>query len=226
MIEGKDFIYTHIPKTAGTFISECLINNKVGERILTTHSPAFDAPRTKRMLASIRNPFEYYVSLYHFLREYRTRHPDVKLRRYNYIRAFRVNQSTFKQWMLNIMNPEDKVGKVRFNFGHHQVPVVKYMVDNDVGIYTIRYMYMTTEENDKLEGGSIIDSFIRVENLNEDLEKECGKMDIPTKKVNTSNHKHYSEYYDQELIDLVKHKSRVIIDRFNYHFEGGKDGND
>jgi len=37
-------------------------------------------------------------------------------------------------------------------------------------------------------------------------------------KVHTSKHKDYREYYDDELIDLVKHKDEIIIKRFNYEF--------
>jgi len=36
---------------------------------------------------------------------------------------------------------------------------------------------------------------------------------------NSTNHKHYSVYYDNELTDLVYQKDRELIQRFNYWFE-------
>jgi len=63
-------------------------------------------------------------------------------------------------------------------------------------------------------------NFIRYENLNEDFKKILEKLnikgDLPHK--NKSNHKHYSEYYDEELIKLVSDKFEKEIKFFGYEF--------
>jgi hypothetical protein len=80
-----DFVYVHIPKTGGTFVSTALRRwcDSTGRDYIDTATPtgraslgardqhgAFcDLPqdhRTKPVLFSVRNPFEYYVSLYDF----------------------------------------------------------------------------------------------------------------------------------------------------------------
>ena len=38
------------------------------------------------------------------------------------------------------------------------------------------------------------------------------------KKSNTSKHLNYREYYDEECIELVRQKDRLIIDLFKYEF--------
>ena len=38
-------------------------------------------------------------------------------------------------------------------------------------------------------------------------------------KKNSTNHKHYSYYYNEELIKLVEEKDKMILNMFNYKFE-------
>ena len=38
-------------------------------------------------------------------------------------------------------------------------------------------------------------------------------------KVNKSPHKHYSEYYYDELREIIAEKDKIMIDRFGYEFE-------
>ena len=38
--------------------------------------------------------------------------------------------------------------------------------------------------------------------------------------VNKTNHMHYSQYYDQEIIDIIKEKDKLLLDKYNYEYEG------
>lgn len=67
-----------------------------------------------------------------------------------------------------------------------------------------------------------IDFLIRFENLDEDFQIVCKKMDIPyinLPKYNKSERKHYSEYYDQELKEIVEKKFKEEIELVGYEFE-------
>jgi len=70
-------------------------------------------------------------------------------------------------------------------------------------------------------GNTKIDFIGRYKNLQEDFDYVCEKIGIQTCKLpheNKTNHKHYTEYYDDECIELVANKFADDIERFGYKF--------
>ena len=66
-----------------------------------------------------------------------------------------------------------------------------------------------------------IDSVYRYENLQESLDNVLGKLSLsssPLSVLNSSEHKVYSEYYDEELKGLVQALYSTDIEEFNYTF--------
>jgi hypothetical protein len=62
----------------------------------------------------------------------------------------------------------------------------------------------------------------KVENLPDDYKHACQEIGIPYQALptqNTTKHKHYSEYYDEETIGMVAKKYHSDIIRFGYKFE-------
>ena len=73
------------------------------------------------------------------------------------------------------------------------------------------------------ENGTLfVDYIIRFENYSEELQAVCDKLgkklDI-VPHTNKSQHKHYSFYYDEETIEIVRQMHKRDIDYFGYKFK-------
>ena len=131
-----------------------------------------------------------------------------------------------------IRNPWDRM--ISFYFSPHR-GVTEWnrqdfieLVQND---FTLRDFIALPEESGLLGKIGIkkrqkpvdaeIDFILRFEHLNADFSELCDRLDIPKQTIphrNKSSRDHYSKYYDEELVEIVREKHAEEIALGNYTF--------
>jgi hypothetical protein len=221
----KHFVFLHLQKTGGMFIKD------VCERHLPADWEIRQGPRphgTYRQMpaelkqlpvfALVRNPWDWYVSWYHFARAL-ARSPEGEQHmsrdsvmvwvngsgEYNFKRATRIACTGVP----DLPDPPAWMQKLQ---------------DSGVDLYSRWYwncMGYAAEANNVDVG--------RIENLREDFISFLNRHDVPVDdgfvhrvrtepRKNTSSHGPFQGYYDDDLRELVEHKARYLIDRYGYSF--------
>lgn len=200
--EEKRFVFIHIPKTGGMSIKLALKQFSLKENEIPVHHRALStavrkhdpAKKVRAVLnlniwstyykfAFVRNPFDWMVSLYHYIKKDK-RDP----------RHMLAQKLTFKEFALWFSKASPK-----------RYPARKGQKS-----------YVTNAT------GSIILDFVgRLENFNTDFNTICKKLNIKNMaipRVNTTKHKSYPEYYDEEAQKCVTWMFREDLEFFNYKF--------
>jgi hypothetical protein len=222
VLVADNFVFVHVPKTAGTFIQETL---RAHLRVLAdwdyAHTPYDRLPAEWRHLPAcfvIRNPWEWYVSWFHYEVEVA---PRRKPRRWDagkravWEEAMRSGDAGFK---------EAVVRACRGDFNH---PLAPTMREDGVDLYTALVRSIAGPGLDQANF-----TVLRFEELPESLLRflrahgsatpglrRAIRNDPP---VRTSRHGPYPEYYNDELAELVGDKARWICERFGYTFDEGR----
>jgi hypothetical protein len=90
-------------------------------------------------------------------------------------------------------------------------------VKKPVGIQNIPMLKWITNKKGKV----LVDFIGRVETYQDDFNFVCDRLEIPRQvapHINKSEHKHYTEYYDDETRELVAHIYAKDIEYFGYKF--------
>ena len=168
----------------------------------------------KPIIGVIRNPWDWYVSLYHFHLPSKGSfmYPIVK------------EGGSFKGFLKLFLNK--KKGRIHdLNFewlskrdvGPYTYRVIKCFNKNGLGVDDVDNCNFSGVDIIKME--NLVPNFINsLESKNIYLPEESINKLKSKQKVNTSTHKDYRQYYDDESIELVSKKDRLIIKRFNYEF--------
>ena len=231
MIVTDKFVFVHLPRSGGTFVSEVIRKFFPSAHEIGHHLPRELLPREYShlpVLGTVRNPWEFYVSLYHYvwprdaasiLASWMSENG-----RLGFIGSIRnvlnlgVNDERLD--VLIEMLPE------HVDYSRRQIPNVtkdamRRVRGTGVGYYTFRFNELF---------GNADDVFVyRLETLKQDLvaffegigvaTDELRDYVLRSNKKNISEHLHYSTYYTPELAELVSIRERALIERFGYVFE-------
>lgn len=242
MFISDKFVFLELHKTGCTHIRKTLNYLLDGELIGSHNQASRDLFTEERIfLGSIRDPWEWYISLWAYGCDnkggvfHNLLHSKNRQRwRETYINTS--NAEAFRTWLHMMHDPE--------NFADIGEGYSECSVSRISGLMTYRYLYLfctkvgeqqnlnqqPTFENIKNYDNEncFIDRFIRTENLEANLFRcieEFG-VNIPNNmksevlsipKSNTSSRKFGPEYYyDIRSENLVAERERLIIDKFGY----------
>ena len=200
MISHKHkFIFTLLPKTGTTSIVNLFKNSPLlceGIIVGSGHERHYDKLSGSEInyfkISSCRNPFAKVVSLWKF---------------WNW-RFERANLPTtsFSYFISNYSKMQKKIC-LRFN-KHDKIHF--YNCVDGVALSTGNQLSHTD-----------IDFWVKTENLQQDFNTVCDKIGIPKRELpflNKTNHKKYTEYYDDETKQIVAEKYAKDIKYFGYEF--------
>ena len=184
----KNYIYYSIPKSASTFVRSRLFPNSYGLSSKTLLQPCKYSIKSTKFLDKKYFSFTF------------TRNPWSRMVS-NWI-YFKFNKLRIRQMKLSGYNISDYNSfrdfiELTLSFNNHHWQPQHLFLDSN------------------------LDYIGKVENINQDWFNICEKLhlsNLPVKKVNTTNHKHYTEYYDEETKLIVAEKYAKDIEYFGYKF--------
>ena len=203
----KTYLYTHVPKTGGTSIEFALRKN-IDTNIITPnelvgHMSTNDLKQVCEdnklsydsfcKFSTIRNPWSWYVSHYAYLLNRLKKSGD------------RFDEDFTRE--IEVLKEESFYRFIKFIHRNRDNLVFK-----NNGYNTLKYQQMI----DWVEG---CDFILRMEDLTQESLSIVGlNIDLPAEKKNTSVHKHYTEYYDDHTMELVKDMHKDDIEIFGYRY--------
>ena len=231
MIVTDKFIFLHLPRSGGTFVSEVIRKFFPSAHEIGYHLPRILLSKEYShlpVLGGIRNPWEFYVSWYH--------HQHSQTRYSPLFCGLSENRTLdFVQTTKNALNlgvSDEKLDSLihalpeNFDYQKKHISnvtknVMRKIRGSSLGLYTFRFNEMFGQADDVF--------FCRVESLRSDLMAFFERIGAATDelrdyvlrldKKNIAEYRHYSTYYTSELAELVLIRDRPLIQRFAYVFE-------
>ena len=233
MLATNKFVFIHLFRTGGTSVT-----NSFKGKMLGYHRPRSLIPKEYAHLpivGNVRNPFDWYVSLYHHALNfcYPMKTPTflnfiLDLKRYSFKESIKRLIDT--SWM----TPQDKeksllhfVDSYNWNItltDNLRKTEFQSYLNSNIGFLSWLFNYMY-EDKGSTEGVT----YCRLEHLEKDWSLFLGKeISYPTLNaisgvnsvfgnVKDPRQKNYMSYYDDNLIELIKDKDEGYIKKFNYN---------
>ena len=187
MINHKyEFIFIHQPRTGGTSIEKCFIDNADKVDVEYKHHHVWFYFENLReyfddyfKFSFIRNPWDRLVSAYYYFKT-----------DFNF---------TFEEFIEKIGNKEPLLGTITYR----------------------DYAIKSSFDKIQIKENIVVDFIGRFEKLQEDFDYVCEQIGVKSIKlphVKKTEHKHYTEYYNDEMVKIVEDVYISDITRFDYKF--------
>ena len=229
MIITERFVFLHLHKSGGTFVSRCLVRFLPDARHIGSHLPRAMIPAEAAhlpVLGFVRNPWSYYVSWYMF--QSKQAHPNFLFR----ILSDEGNLD-FEHTIRNMLNLG--AGSLRLDILTRTLPktygnkglnlpgfALEQIRNTNLGFYTYLYRYLYSGEGTPVRVG-------RLETLRDELTPMLESVGQPVSDAmrsyvagelpaNSSHHAGYPEYYSDALRALVAERDHEVIRLHGYRF--------
>ncbi|MHA7138178.1 sulfotransferase family 2 domain-containing protein [Rossellomorea arthrocnemi] len=188
-------IFIHIPKVAGNGIIRSLFSQKATGHDFLLKYKKYDLNKynTFYKFGFTRNPWDRLASAYFYLKEGGMGLYDIEFAE-EYLKEF----NTFEDFVMHLRDEKFKREILKWT---HFIPQYKFLVD----------------ENDNI-GVDYLGKLETIENDFDKLKVKLCKPEAILEKHNKSSHKPYWEYYNEEMVEIVKKIYIKDIDMFNYTF--------
>jgi hypothetical protein len=231
VIVTDKFVFAHLPRSGGTFVSDVIRKFFPSAHEIGHHLPRELLPTEYShlpVLGTVRNPWEFYVSLYHYVWRRDATSILVSWMSENGSLDFigsitnllNLGANDERLDVLIEMLPET-VEYDRRNIPNITKDAMYRVRGTGLGYYTFRFKHIFGNADDVF--------FCRVETLTQDLvaffegigaaTDELRDYVLRSDKKNVSEHLHYSTYYTPDLAELVLIRDRLLVERFGYLFE-------
>jgi hypothetical protein len=240
MLIHDRFIFLHVPRTGGIFLRDVLKRElppgtvRRGPRMPSgrsgdgTHTGRLEIPEALRgrpVLAFIRNPWDWYVSIYHYVMKHSSAPiPDPV--------DARMLAAIFGDYTYDFAEMV-RTACGGGNFGFSEAEASEIMKHSSPIIHLLFQGYdLYTAFTLGVVGMELLDPALtmgRYESLFDDLERFFAKEEIvvadgafsrmrEANPTNASAHRPYREYYDDDLRGCVGTSCALILERFDYNF--------
>ena len=231
MIVTDKFVFIHLPRSGGTFVSDVISKFFPTAREIGYHLPLSLLPKEFShlpVLGAVRNPWEFYVSWYNHVLPRDAATILVSWMSDNGKLGF--EDTTRHALNLGVNNERLDVLIERLpeeaDYGKRNIPnitkdAMRRIRGTGVGYYTFRFNHLFGNANDVFVSRTetlrqdLLRFFERIGAATDELREHVLRAD----KKNISEHLHYSTYYTPELAKLVSVRDRQLIERFGYAFE-------
>lgn len=222
------FVFLHLHKSGGTFINRMMISCIPSARRVGYHLPYSQVPdicRNLPVVGTVRNPWSYYVSWFHFQHAQANPNPLFMICSENKQLDFAHTISN----LVNLQSDDSRIDRLMAAFPEQFVSyglnLTRHCIDkirgSGLGFYSFLY--------ERLFAGAPSPSIVRMEELRDTFyDLPLGLRGPETMLVrdfirqappmNTSEHMPYADYYSDGLKSLVGDMDRPLIDRHGYEF--------
>ena len=211
------FLLLHVPRTGGQFLRKVCYENMPADwfirNALDPHTPyevVADDFRELPMFSLVRNPWDWYVSIYHYQTQTKSAGEEGPMWESAYERGRSDFQTTVRRLCTGERFENPTTGPI--------------MRELDCDHYTAQWWRTAGMgvERGEVESG-------RFESLQRDFLSFLERHRVPIDDrfaatlreeppYGSSKRGPYRDYYDDELRELVRHKARRIVDPYGYEF--------
>lgn len=223
-------VFVHHNKNAGVWIKDWLIEHKHARVVVYKHAPLRclgERHRKKVKFGVVRNPFDWYVSFYHYHQQ-NGWYKGLPFKEYVKKHLENSRGLIAKAERKNVLNKHARIhppAARHLNIGSCTFHFIHFFAYNAVDILQ---NWTNTDLDQRWEQVCDLDVLMRFERVRQDMSKlfphrvshrRNSIVNAPPK--NTSRHGRYQEYYDADLRKLVEEKDGIMLEHLGYDFYAG-----